>query len=166
MKRFTLIYKNNKEDLKILDRVFVRNNKLKSKIIYKNKILSLTDKFQNLDNKEKILKIGLLILDTNGLNLKKMLYDCKSLVKILDKLQERVDINNILDNELLQNNIQDNSIINTYNLFSLYLLLSSNESYNIKVNNLSFLFHGCSSLVSLPDLSLWDTKLFYLKYLL
>ena len=39
MKRFTLIYKNNKEDLKILDRVFVRNNKLKSKIIYKNKIL-------------------------------------------------------------------------------------------------------------------------------
>ena len=95
-----------------------------------------------------------------------MLYDCKSLVKILDKLQERVDINNILDNELLQNNIQDNSIINTYNLFSLYLLLSSNESYNIKVNNLNFLFHGCSSLVSLPDLSLWDTKLFYLKYLL
>ena len=115
--------------------------------------MSLTDKFQNLDNKEKILKIGLLILDTNGLNLKKMFYDCKSLVKILDKIEERIDINNILDNELLQNNIQDNSIINTYNLFSLYLLLSSNESYNIKVNNLSFLFHGCSSLISLPDLS-------------
>ena len=125
--------------------------------------MSLTDKFQNLDNKEKILKIGLLILDTNGLNLKKMFYDCKSLVKILDKLEERIDINNILDNELLQNNIQDNSIINIYNLFRLYLLLSSNKSYNFKINNLSFLFHGCSSLISFLKLLI---LIIYLKAVL
>ena len=66
MKRFTLIYnyKNNNQYLKVFDSVFVRNNKRKCKIIYRNKILSLTDKFQNFDEKEQLLKIELLILDT------------------------------------------------------------------------------------------------------
>ena len=160
MKRFTLIYnyKNNNQYLKIFDSVFVRNNKRKCKIIYKNKILSLTDKFQNLDEKEKLLKIELLILDTNGLNLKKMFCDCISLIKMLNMPLNGKLIRDKIDNKLLHANSPDNSIIDIDNYFNCYLLRPSTESNSIKVNNLSYMFHGCSSLVTLPDLSLWDTN--------
>ena len=160
MKRFTLIYnyKNNNQYLKVFDSVFVRNNKRKCKIIYKNKILSLTDKFQNLDEKEKLLKIELLILDTNGLNLKKMFCDCISLIKMLDMPLNGKLIRDKIDNKLLHANSPDNSIIDIDNYFNSYLLRPSTESNSIKVNNLRYMFYGCSSFVSLPDLSLWGTN--------
>ena len=55
MKRFSLIYKidENSEFIKIFDPLYIKNNKRKCRIIYKNKLLSLTDKFQNFDKKKK-----------------------------------------------------------------------------------------------------------------
>ena len=159
MKRFILNYKNKtySQSLQIFHPIFVRNNKIKSKIIYRNKILSLTDKIQNLDG---AVKIKLLILDTNGLNLKKMFCDCKSLIKMLDASEDinKINYQSYFEDKLLSNILNGNSMINNYYYFRLNLLDSSPKLNKIKVINLSYMFYGCSSLISLPDLSLWDTN--------
>ena len=149
MKRFSLIYKidENSEFIKIFDSLYIKNNKRKCRIIYKNKILSLTDKFQNFDKKKKILKIELLILDSNILNLKRMFSGCISLLKFLDLPLEGKEI---IDNNLLY---EDSIKINKSNFLNDY---SIKPNY-IQITDLSFIFSGCTSLISLPDLSLWDT---------
>ena len=89
---FKLIYdiKKEEDEIKIFDKIFVNNNKIKCKTIINNKIHLLTDKYQISDNEIKQLKIKLVILNNKGMNLNHMFYDCKSLKNFSALSQEEI----------------------------------------------------------------------------
>ena len=107
-----MLYKNNKkkDNLKILGEAFVKNNKNRGKIIYKNKKYQLQDLFSINNIKDNRIKIGI-ILDKNIYNKSFMFKDCKSLLEVSnfkyinnidkennDTTEEKEIIDNLVEN--------------------------------------------------------------------
>ena len=133
---FNIIYEIKKEKLiKIFDTNFVFNNKRKSKMIINNKIYSLSDKYQIIDDNTKFLKIKLLIINREGINLSYMLNDCKSLKKFYIIKEEEQALEDAL--KMQEKNTED-EIIKKFDVSELNSKLSnqyyqSNKTY--KINN-------------------------------
>ena len=77
---------NNKERVKILDEDFIKKNKNKTKIIYKNKIYELKEYFEDIDNKynhKELIKFKLIFIH-NIIDMKYMFFNCDSLISLSD----------------------------------------------------------------------------------
>jgi len=145
---YKITNKNNK--VKIFGREFVDNNKNNCQIFINNKKRELS---QNIDintcqlNNNEILKVQLKINDLSQMtNLSYMFSGCKELYAVPDISSIRLNNINGIDH-----------------LFSLCESLSSiDESISnwdiSKVTDISYIFNGCKSLKSLPDISKWNTS--------
>ena len=118
------IYKpdeNNDKKVKILDRYFIKGNKDKAKIRYKNKICELKEYFEDIDDN----------------------YNHKDLIKF-----KIIFIHNIIDMSHM-----------FYHCYTLISLSDNNEISNIKIyiTNSHCMFYETNSLISLQDISKWNT---------
>ena len=96
--------KDNDEKLKILDEDFIKKNKDKAKIIYKNKIYELKEYFEDIDenyNHKDLIKLNFEDIDENYnhkdliklkiifihniIDMSYMFYDCYTLISLSDK---------------------------------------------------------------------------------
>ena len=144
------IYKpdeDNDERVKILDRHFIKKNKDKAKIIYKNKIYELKEYFEDIDinyNHKDLIKIKIIFIH-NIINMSYMFYDCYTLISLSD--------NNEISNIKIY-------ITNSYCMFrgckSLISLPDISKWNTSNVEDMDFMFDGCNSLISLPDISNWN----------
>ena len=164
---------------------FVDKNKDKCKIIYNEKEYDLMEyfKFDNNYNHNDSIKIQLRI-NNNITDISYMFYFCKELLSISDLLVDNyniTDINELFDGNNFNNSseksnnsneidkseafyndnlilpsIQKNSNSSIYSEINELIYLKENIFTN--VTNMSTMFSGCSSLISLPDISKWDTK--------
>ena len=76
--------KKIKDKVKILDEEFIKRNKNKCKIIYKNKIYELKEYFEDIDmiyNHKDLIKLKILFIH-NIIDMSYMLYDCGSLISL------------------------------------------------------------------------------------
>ena len=138
---------NNDEKVKILDRYFIKKNKDKAKIIYKNKIYELKEYFEDIDtnyNHKDLIKIKIIFIH-NIINMSYMFYDCYTLISLYD--------NNEISNIKIY-------ITNSYCMFvrcNLLISLPDISKWNTSnVKNMNFMFYECNSLISLPDISNWN----------
>ena len=140
------LIKNEDENIKIFDELFVVNNKKKCKlIILENEIeLCVYIDLNKFKFKNNILEIKL--IETKKItNISHMFYHCKSLLSISDF--DKWDISHI------------NDLSHIFYCCSSLNYLSDISKWNTsKINNMANLFAECSSLESLPDISKWDTK--------
>ena len=110
-----LVYEIKDEKIiTILDSDFVNNNKNNCKMIVDNKIYLLSDKYQIFDEKMKLLKIKLLVLNNKKIDLSFMFYNCKSLkeFKLVSKFEEIIKEDNKKEyhNNQSKNKLIDNSV--------------------------------------------------------
>ena len=78
---------NNEKRLKILGRNFIKKNKDKAKIIYKNKIYELKEYFEDIDenyNHKDLIKLKIIFIH-NIIDMSYMFYDCYTLISLSDK---------------------------------------------------------------------------------
>ena len=168
--KYAMIYEiNRKYDFKrILGEEFVRNNKNKGKMIYKNKKYPLKSLFQLKDIINDRLKIQIL-LSKDCSNKSFMFKDCIFLTEI------KIANNRKYINKKNLYNEKRNYIVNhNYNNIDDYLQKINRNKFNnylkcnIKISAMNEIFSNCFSLKKLPDISNWDTsnvidmsKLFY-----
>ena len=182
---FQLEYKStNTGKLKLFDYFFVEKNKDKCKIIYDNKEYELSEYFKvDNNNDNNIIKIQLKI-NNNIEDLGYMFKECKELLSIRDisNLNNYSNINKSLDESLSYNYFDESDNVseeecdeNFYKdnltISSIQSNISTSEFIGIKkvinnldkqqkkifynVNNMISMFEGCSSLISLSDISKW-----------
>ena len=174
--------------IKVFSDYFVEKNKDKCKIIYNEKEYEIAEYFEidnNLNN-DNIIKIQLKI-DNNITDIANMFDDCETLLSFRDisNLNDCNNVNKSLNNNESNNYIdesnnrsEDEDYENFYNdnLTSSSIPSKKNISEftgtnelitklnapakNIcnNVTDMYYMFYGCSSLISLPDISKWDTK--------
>ena len=81
------IYKPNEKNdkrVKILDRNFIKKNKDKAKILYKNKIYELKEYFEDIDenyNQKDLIKLKIIFIH-NIIDMSYMFYNCYTLFSI------------------------------------------------------------------------------------
>ena len=146
----------NKSNLRIFGSNFVKNNKDKCKIIFENQVHDLPEFMVTIYPQQEISIRFKLCGINNITNFSSMFEGCDSFI-IIDFLYN--------------NNNSENNTNNSNQLCSIYTNIpkinysNSNEINNIdqtnfmklpyKVNNISRMFYGCKSLISLPDLSVF-----------
>ena len=180
---FELEYKEtNGSQIKLFDSDFVNKNKDKCKIIYNEKEYDLRA-FDNNYNHNDSIKIQLRI-NNNITDISNMFYFCRELLSISDLSVDNfniTDINKSFDGYNFNNSSEkaDNSneidISETFyndNLTLSSIQKNTNSSIYSKINglnnikeniftnvtNMSYMFYKCSSLISLPNISKWNTK--------
>ena len=190
--------------MKILDENFIKKNKDKAKILYKNKIYELKEYFEDIDenyNHKDLIKLKIIFIH-NIIDMSYMFYKCYTLITLSDKDKisnmkkiyitksykslisiDDYQMNNKLDGidkesislsdksetnqSYLNNNSNSNEISSiseaseqkSTNLFS----YKENFQFSfplsfIRITNMNSMFYGCKSLISLPDISKWNTS--------
>ena len=184
---FELTYKNkNKDYTKILDKYFIERNRNRCSIIYNNCEFELKEYLENIDNKHKDTFKLLLCLDRNINDLSYIFFKCDSLISIeyyqmdyhINEMNDNFGDTNFFDSNIINSNTNDN--INLNDTINIYIDSKQNES-TISQNNTNFLtgnenfkfiiplsfyrlidmrgmFSGCNSLISIPDISNWNTS--------
>ena len=159
-----IIYKTkeNKEDnIKLFGENFIKNNKDKCKIIYNDKEYEIKQYFYDFENNYKYpgkIKLKLKIFATI-INMSSMFDGCDTLLSFQDILQNNEPLNKeqIASISLSYNEKKDiTNALGGVDIFSKDNPLSS--LINSKVTNVSQMFSGCKSLISLPDISKWNTE--------
>ena len=152
-----LVYKIREEkNISIFSSYFVETNKNKCLMIINNKLYSLTDKYQIIDENTKTLKIKLLLLNNKKVNLSYMFYNCNSLkefnlIKKFDEIDKDKDIQDWILNNLYylvnneQNNYIFNAIINQAIKISNRYNNSKKDNENENTNNILNLNHDIFS---------------------
>ena len=182
---FEILYKpqtNNKEKLRIFGKYFVINNKDKCKIIYRNKENELKEFFDDIDkeyNNKDLIRFKL--VGINNINdISYMFHESISLLSlslISNEASTQYNWNSKLNNDSYKNSYlteksneselyQTNSISSIENINNSESISTNNSSQNYysqifgqtnKIVNMSYMFSGCKSLISLSDISGWDT---------
>ena len=175
--------KSNKK-IKILGTTFIKNNKIKCKIIYKNKFCELKEYLEDVDinyNHKDINKIKLTFFN-NIIDISYIFYKCDSLISLSDSKTKyntkMIKSGNIIkfntknqklkmENIIQRINKNENSFVQIYisnmkymlygchNLYDLFDISNFDISY---VTDMSHIFGLCESLASLPDISKWNTS--------
>ena len=98
MKFFEMIFSKNEKSkvTKIFDSKFVKDNKYKYKILYKNKIYPLKSEFLSTDNKIKQFKIKLVYF-TASVNIINFLKRCKSYYSIYTNKKYKKNYNKFME---------------------------------------------------------------------
>jgi len=176
------------DKLRIFGQKFVKRNKNKIKIIYKNKEYDLKEYLEDIDDKYNNLdyiKLKLRFIH-NIINISEMFKDSDKLLSISENINKIIENQNIESNnrtlisfseehkEISFINIDTNHIYgdNGHKLSTISLIKNKEclDNYNsvlkninkvmfatIIITNMSNAFSQCSSLISLPDLSKWNT---------
>ena len=175
--------KNNEDKVKILDEDFIKRNKNKVKLIYKNKIFELKEYFEDIDinyNHKDVIKLRIKFIN-NIIDMSYMFYNCDSLISLSDN--NETDINCLFLIMHIINihgmfygcksliSIPDTSKWNTSKIICMHGMFYGCKSlrslpdiseWNISnvenVENIFLMFFGCESLISLPDISKWETS--------
>ena len=175
----------NEKEIKIFGEEFVNINRQNCHILYNGKDLPLQSYLKVEDNDDN-LEILLIIINEIS-NLRYMFYKCDSLKYIFNdryegelkegqsKEEKELDpkdseINKAFypDNKYINSNISLETIKNNKNYsnkteideriqFLSYFISKFKYNY-INVTDMSYMFYGCSSLISLPDISKWNTN--------
>ena len=176
---FELVYKKAKKT-RIFGKKFLKRNKYKFKIVYNNKEYSLKEFFEEIDKNCKQgreIKFKLRFL-CNIYNLSGMFLNCVKLISMKNDVKEETICNNNDDSKTDNiENVFSSSEKRFYDLYDSREPTVSNIHYNsssyknsfsrftnllssqkIKVTSIDNMFNGCKSLISLPDLSKWNTK--------
>ena len=103
MEILKMIYEKKEEEIQIFNPFFIKNNKIKCKMMIKNMLLSITDKYKFTDKNQKYLKIKLIILVKDKLNFSNMYRNCTSLKKVYLFSQK---------NDIIKNKNESLSIVN------------------------------------------------------
>ena len=184
---FQLEYKATYESkIKLFSDYFIKNNKDKCKIIYNEKEYEIAEYFEIDNNNDNIIKIQLKI-NNNITDISNMFYYCETLLSFRDisNLNNCNNVNKSLNNNESNNYIDESNNRSedeeNENFYNDNLTLSSIPSKNNiseftginefinklyapaknifnNVIDMQSMFKGCSSLISLPDISKWDTK--------
>ena len=178
---FEVKYKGTiKDKNRIFHSSFVENNKNYCDIIYLGKQFELKEYFEDIDvnyNHNAPIKF-LLKIKNNIKDISCMFCNCETLLSIKD-INDNYNNNKINENNSIssESNVS-NRTENTENFYGENSISSKipqainiiNSNFNEKKDNtlskrifcnvfdMSFMFYRCSSLISLPDLSKWDTK--------
>ena len=148
--------KDNKYKTRIFGEKFVKNNKDKAKIIFNDNEYELKEYFEDFIHDEDKYEIRLTLRIFEDISdLSYMFSDCDSLYLFPDdgKIEERINncqISNSIESENNNNFNTKTNVILKKN--SLELLNTSN------VTNMSYMFYKCKSLISIPDISEWNTS--------
>ena len=163
---------------KILDKEFIKKNRNKCKIIYKNKLYELKEYFEDIDSSHKGLIKFKLIFIHNIIDMKYIFFRCDSLISLSDNNEMNIN-NSYLKLYIINMNhmffcckslisLPDISKWNTINVINMKDMFCCGESlislpdiskWNTSyVINMSDMFHKCNSLISLPDISKWNTS--------
>ena len=136
---FKLVYEiKDRKPIKFFDNNFAHKNKNigKFKMIINNKLYSINNQYQMVDDNKKILKIKLVILNDKGINFRKIFYECKSLKEFSLISQDELKQGNKIKEDYKTNQFDN---LNTYDSEGTDKELSnkliySNET-NKKINN-------------------------------
>ena len=162
---FELTYKNNKNKIKILGKEFIDKNKDKGSIIYNNYEFELKEYFDIdiSDNNKNTIKF-ILCLSKNINDISYLFKQCYLLITI-----EYYNINyEIEKNKKSKKRTLENDSFNFYESYNESLSEISEKSNTYENENtisssfselidISFMFYGCNSLISIPDISKWNT---------
>ena len=181
-----LIYKIESEDkIRIFGEEFIENNGNKGFIIYKDKIIPLQVYFlcKDIYKDDKVTKkFEILLLELEDISNKSCMFNnCNSLIELdffeenknelrVEKFEEEkysdsYETNN--NNLYLDYNNEVTKKEISINIFKKTLIYFANEFNKIdktKINsmiclkNMNGMFAGCSSLISIPDISKWNTN--------
>ena len=185
--------RNQKDKTKIFGEYFVKNNKDKCKILYKDKEYELKEFFEDIINTDdldnNLIQIKL-CLNKNLNNMSYMFYNCNSLLSFgtpkLDIIYDNINNENDSLFNSSEKSINSSNLSDTNNLYDIGYdpifmdpklsdiskistpfntdnsdLWGQNNSFSLintsQVTDMSYMFYGCHSLISLPDISKWDT---------
>ena len=152
---FELTYKISKEiKIRILGIKFINKNKDKIKLIYNNYEIEIKEYFvDNSINKGSEIKF-LLCLDKQINDISYLFEECDSLTSI-----------EVFKNEESNENDDELDINNTPNSDSSFFkeVTTINSSKKLSYfpasfTNMEYMFSGCESLISLPDIANWNTS--------
>ena len=154
VEKYTMLYEinaKNDNNVRILGEEFVKNNKNKGIIIYKNKRHPLQESFPFEDINDNYVEIKM-ILNKNCYNKSFMFKDCSSLLEI--------KFNNCIYNkdDIIINVIDSSSNLNYSENIQTNDDLNQNSEWNTKISAINGIFSNCSSLLAIPDISNWDTS--------
>ena len=207
---FQLEYKVlNNDNIKLFDYFFVKENKDECKMIYNGEKYKLNEylKIDNNLNQGNSIKIQL-VINNNITNISNMFNNCKALLSFryisninnfnnINEFDNYIDESNDLkedeekesfyDDSISISSIHNNSIVSKFSEINIlinkldtqpkkflsnitdmsYIFYKCSSLISLpgvsrfdtkNVTNMNYLFYGCSSLISLPDISKWDTK--------
>jgi surface protein len=182
---FELEYKATKgRYIKLFGSDFINKNKDKCKIMYNENEYDLIEVFKFDNNYNHNSNKIQLRINNNITDISYMFSRCKELLSIRDLSDENfniTDINKSFDgnnfNNYSEKSNNSNEIDKSETFYNDNLILSSiqkntnSSAYNeinelnyfkenifTNVTDMRYMFYGCSSLISLPDLSKWNTK--------
>ena len=164
-------FPNITKKIKIFGENFVKNNKDKCKILYKNKEYELKKYFDEIDktyNYKDIISFRLKGFN-NITDMSYMFSECNSFSLLPDisklNVSKVTNMSNLFNGCRKLLSLPDiskwdtSNVTNMSNLFSgciSILSLPDISKWNIKnVIDISYIFSGCKSITSLPDLSKW-----------
>ena len=137
---------NNKKSIKVFDSIFVKNNKDKCKIIYKDKEYDLKEKFEI--NEENI-KDNLLTIKLKGI---KNITDASYMFNTCYQL---ISLPNLKNWNIYKITSMDHMFASCESLKSL-TGISDWDTSNVK--DMSTMFYCCKNLEYIDDISNWNTK--------
>ena len=160
-----IIYNINEEnkksqELKIFGKDFVKKNKGKCHILYKDNKYELNEILKimpdNIKNEDGIDDGNENIYDTNMLRIKLVgINNLSSLSNMFNKCNQLISLPDI--SKINTINITDISNM-FYECINLGSLPDFTKWNTCNIENISGLFHGCSSLKKIPDISKWNTS--------
>ena len=182
-----IIYKNQiiKGKISIFGENFVKNNKDKCFIIYKNKIFPLTEYFHFNNIEKEDTKLEIILIELQEINDRSYMFDScyyleefpllrdesekKAIISEKYSYKENSNIYNEFYSESKTLCLEEKAITEYNTVFSCQTtLLELFPSFSFKFDkyhlnnssctNMTAMFDGCSSLISLPDISKWNTK--------
>ena len=140
-----------KENVKILDKEFIKNNKEKCKIIYKNKKYELKEYFEDIDinyNHKYPIKFKIIFIH-NFIDMSYMFYKCDTLISLSDNNNK--NLNN------MYSHIHINNLSFMFYGCKLLNSLPDISKWDTRgVNDMRYIFEGCNYLISIIDISKWD----------
>ena len=170
--------------LKILGKEFILKNKGKGKIIYYDCEFELKEYIEDIENNYKDIKM-ILCLDKNINDMSYIFHECDSLISVeyykinnqANEINDDLNLKSSYSKNKNSNNNINNSIISSNDSNSLYKepntnissisniknsnFFSENEDYQIYspkiLDGIKFMFYGCKLLISIPDISNWNT---------
>ena len=174
--------------VKILGKNCIKRNKYNGSIIYNNSEFELKEYFEDNDKMNKDTFKLLICLDKNIEDISYIFYKCESLITIDDyqmnnKLDEIDKELNLLSYESETNHtyLNNNTNLSDSNIYpdnsnEISSILEASEQKNtnlfsykenfqfsfllsfIRITNMNSMFSYCNSLISLPDISKWNTS--------
>ena len=179
-----IIYLIDEDDdkINIFGANFVKNNKDKCIIIYKDMLFPFEEYFYINDIEKNDEKLEILLIEFEEIYDKSyMFYRCEALEKFPifknigrsekeineNKTSEEKEFDTEYSNKYIDlisncknNKIASEKIITSdkdFESFSSKSIKPSKTAWNISIcKNMSYMFYGCSSLISLPDISKWN----------